>query len=77
MRVLVTGGEGQLARALTRAPPQKIELWAPNRAEPHICATNKLASPLDDVHPDRTPTTDAHGRRSSGQSGCPNAVPGR
>ncbi|MCH8931058.1 MAG: sugar nucleotide-binding protein [Proteobacteria bacterium] len=52
MRVLVTGGDGQLARALTRAPPQKIELWAPNRAELDICDTTKLASQLDDFHPD-------------------------
>ena len=52
MRVLVTGGDGQLARALTRAPPQKIELWAPNRAELDICNTTKLAGQLDDFHPD-------------------------
>ena len=52
MRVLVTGGEGQLARALTQLPPRQIELRAPNRAELDICDTNKLASQLDDFHPD-------------------------
>ena len=60
MRVLVTGGDGQLARALTRAPPQKIELWAPNRAELDICDTNKLASQLDDFHPDLIINTAAY-----------------
>ncbi len=52
MRVLVTGGDGQLARALKRTPPQKIELWAPNRAELNICDKAKLAGQLDDFHPD-------------------------
>ncbi len=60
MRVLVTGGDGQLARALTRAPPQKIELWAPNRAELDLCNTTKLASQLDDFHPDLIINTAAY-----------------
>ncbi len=60
MRVLVTGGGGQLARALQQAPPQKIELWAPKRAELDICDTNKLASQLDDFHPDLIINTAAY-----------------
>ena len=60
MRVLVTGGDGQLARALKRTPPQKIELWAPNRAELDICDTSKLASQLDDFHPDLIINTAAY-----------------
>ena len=52
MRVLVTGGDGQLARALTQLPPRQIELRAPNRTELDICDTNTLASQLDDFRPD-------------------------
>ncbi len=52
MRALVTGGDGQLARALTQLPPRQIELRAPNRTELDICDTNTLASQLDDFRPD-------------------------
>ena len=60
MRVLVTGGDGQLAQALTRAPPQQIELWAPNHAELDICDTSNLASRLDDFNPELIINTAAY-----------------
>jgi dTDP-4-dehydrorhamnose reductase len=60
MRVLVTGGGGQLARALTQSRPPEIELEAPSRAELDICDTSRLASELDEFKPDLIINTAAY-----------------
>jgi len=52
MKVLVTGGSGQLGSELRRAAPNDIQLWAPPRARLDLCGLEGIAEAVAGGHPE-------------------------
>ena len=60
MRVLVTGGGGQLARALTRTAPPQAVIFAPARAELDVVDVRSVAATFDAFAPTTVINTAAY-----------------
>ena len=53
MKVFLTGGTGQVGRALIASKPEWVELFAPGRGELELTDTTALCGALDAFRPDR------------------------
>ena len=60
MRVLITGGGGQLARELAATKPDGIELFAPSHGDCDITRTASVAAAFRDFRPDAVVNTAAY-----------------
>jgi len=60
MRVVITGGGGQLARALERSTPRNIELHSLDRATCDITKSSAIRSAFDDLKPEVVINTAAY-----------------
>lgn len=52
MKVLITGGTGQLGRALSATCPEQHDAWAPNRIELDILSPDAVRSAIARFNPD-------------------------
>ena len=52
MKVLLTGGSGQLGRELRSAAPKEVRLWAPPHAELDLCRVERIADAVAGEQPE-------------------------